>query len=137
MAEQRPNQAPESPRAGPRPLPLHLSIAGMTWLGSQSALPLWKNGWPGLSPAVATGLKALAAEAASQSPESLAKAVEAEVRRRWELLTQGIEAYRAHPYRRRLPAPAEIWREGTARILDYAPEAAAAPVVLVVPSLIN
>jgi polyhydroxyalkanoate synthase len=118
-------------------LPLHLSIAGMTWLGSQSALPLWRNGWPGWNPA-ANGLKALAEETAGHSPESLAKAVEQEVRRRWDLLTQGIDAYRRHPYRRRLPPPAEIWREGTTRLLDYAPQAAsAAPVVLVVPSLIN
>ena len=79
----------------------------------------------------------LAAEAASHSPENLAKAVEEEVRRRWGLLTQGIEAYRTHPYRRNLVPPAEIWREGTSRLLDYSPAAAAAPVVLVVPSLIN
>lgn len=135
-AEQRPNQTPESPRAGPRPLPLHLSIAGMTWLGSQSALPLWRSGWPGWNPAAADGLKALAAEAGRHDPESLAKAVEQEVRQRWGLLTQGIEAYRNHPYRRQLPTPPVIWREGTARLLDYAP-AAAGPAVLAVPSLIN
>ncbi len=140
-AEQKPGPADEGTRlretrSGPRPLPLHLSIAGMTWLGSQSALPLWRNGWPGWNPAL-DGLKALAAEAASHSPENLAKAVETEVRRRWGLLTQGIEAYRNHPYRRNLAPPAEIWREGTSRLLDYAPAAADAPVVLVVPSLIN
>jgi polyhydroxyalkanoate synthase len=141
-AEQKPGPAdqkarPAETRAGPRPLPLHLSIAGMTWLGSQSALPLWRNGWPGWNPAAADGLKALAAEAASQNPESLAKAVEEELRRRWGLLTQGIEAYRNHPYRRNLAPPAEIWREGTSRLLDYSPAAADSPVVLVVPSLIN
>jgi len=141
-AEQKPPPAdqdgpPEETRPGPRPLPLHLSIAGMTWLGSQSALPLLRNGWPGWNPAAANGLQALAAEVARRSPESFAKAVEEEVRRRWGLLTQGIEAYRAHPYRRRLPQPAETWREGTARLLDYAPDATGAPVVLVVPSLIN
>ena len=79
-AEQKPGPAdqqtrPAETRPGPRPLPLHLSIAGMTWLGSQSALPLWRNGWPGWNPAL-DGLKALAAEAASHSPENLAKAVE-------------------------------------------------------------
>lgn len=141
-AEQRPGPAdqkarPAETRPGPRPLPLHLSIAGMTWLGSQSALPLWKNGWHGWNPAAGDGLKALAAEAASHEPENLAKAVEEEVRRRWGLLAQGIEAYRNHPYRRALAPPAEIWREGTSRLLDYAPAAAGAPVVLVVPSLIN
>jgi polyhydroxyalkanoate synthase subunit PhaC len=108
----------------------------MTWLGSQSALPLWRSGWPGWNPAAADGLKALAAEAARHDPESLAKAVEQEVRQRWGLLTRGIEAYRNHPYRRQLPAPSVVWREGTARLLDYAP-AATGPAVLVVPSLIN
>ncbi len=46
-----PGTRPAETRPGPRPLPLHLSIAGMTWLGSQSALPLWRNGWPGWNPA--------------------------------------------------------------------------------------
>lgn len=138
-AEQKPSQAQEGDRPGPRPLPLHLSIAGMTWLGSQSALPLWRSGWPGWSPAAngqPNGLQELAVQAAKESPEDLAKAVEQEVRRRWGLLTQGIEAYRNHPYRRNLPTPPAVWREGTTRLLDYAP-AADAPVVLVVPSLIN
>lgn len=136
-AERKPSQAQGERRAGPRPLPLHLSIAGMTWLGSQSALPLWKSGWPGWNPAGANGLGQLAAEAAKENPENLAAAVEQEVRRRWGLLTQGIEAYRTHPYRRALPAPPAIWREGTTCLLDYAPAAGDAPVVLVVPSLIN
>lgn len=141
MTAERKADHAQKARLGPRPLPLHLSIAGMTWLGSQSALPLWRSGWPGWSPAAANGLpnglQELAAEAAKKSPESLAKAVEQEVRRRWGLLTQGIEAYRHHPYRRALPAPLVIWREGTTRLLDYAPKAADAPVVLAVPSLIN
>jgi polyhydroxyalkanoate synthase len=132
-----PPEAPPKGREGPRPLPLHLSIAAMTWLGSQSALPLLRSGWPGWNPAAGDGLKALAAEAAAQDPESLGKAVEEEVRRRWGLLTRGIEAYRGHPYRRDLPAPPVLWQEGTARLLDYAPASRDSPTVLAVPSLIN
>ncbi|WP_420345440.1 alpha/beta fold hydrolase [Pelagibius sp.] len=59
------------------------------------------------------------------------------------LLAQGIEAYRHHPYRRRLADPPVIWQEGDTRLLDYgacpeaaAADAAAAP-LLVIPSLIN
>jgi polyhydroxyalkanoate synthase len=47
-----------------------------------------------------------------------------------------LEAYRRHPFRRRNSARRVIWREGTTRLLDYGGDAGA-PVVLVVPSLIN
>src|SRR3546814_9763321 len=36
------DQAPR--RLGPRPLPLHLMAAGLTWASSRSALPLWNSG---------------------------------------------------------------------------------------------
>jgi polyhydroxyalkanoate synthase len=57
----------------------------------------------------------------------------------------GLQAYRAHPYRRRLAEPPEVWRAGSTRLLDYAPFVkkprggrGAGPVpLLVVPSLIN
>jgi len=57
----------------------------------------------------------------------------------------GIQAYRSHPYRRRLAEPAEVWRAGSTRLLDYGPFVKTArggpkagPVpLLVVPSLIN
>jgi polyhydroxyalkanoate synthase len=72
-AEQKPGPAdqqtrPAETRPGPRPLPLHLSIAGMTWLGSQSALPLLRNGWPGWNPAAA--VCRLAAETTDRSRKS-------------------------------------------------------------------
>ena len=34
------------PRVGPRPLPLHLGTALMTWASSESAWKLWKPGSP-------------------------------------------------------------------------------------------
>ena len=34
----------QHPRLGPRPLPLHLSTALMTWASSESAWQLWKRG---------------------------------------------------------------------------------------------
>ena len=37
---------PPSPRLGPRPLPLHLGTALMTWASSESAWKLWKSGSP-------------------------------------------------------------------------------------------
>src|SRR5690606_31735137 len=54
----------------------------------------------------------------------------------------GIEAYRAHPYRRQVIDPPVCWKEGTTRLLDYGavPEATRSRdgvPLLVVPSLIN
>ena len=36
----------QHPRLGPRPLPLHLSTALMTWASSESAWQLWKRDSP-------------------------------------------------------------------------------------------
>ena len=53
-------------------------------------------------------------------------------------LIAGIAAYRRHPFRRDLPDPPCLWREGGSRLLDYAvPGAEASTPVLFVPSLIN
>jgi polyhydroxyalkanoate synthase subunit PhaC len=50
----------------------------------------------------------------------------------------GLDAYRKHPAAREKSRPAAvIWRQGTTVLRDYAPEAAAQPAVLIVPSLIN
>ncbi len=51
-------------------------------------------------------------------------------------LLAGIAAYRRHPFERRSAEPPVIWREGSARLLDYGLDQAA-PSVLVVPSLVN
>jgi len=132
----------ESPprRLGPRPLPLHLMAAGLTWASSRSALPLWNSG--------SLPWKGELAERAAALRESLngtdigvfAKAVEREVAGRLAALAAGVEAYRRHPYHRDLKDPPAIWQEGSCRLLDYgalADSAPAGPAVLVVPSLIN
>jgi poly(3-hydroxyalkanoate) synthetase len=46
-----------------------------------------------------------------------------------------VAAYRRHPWHRQLEDPPAIWVEGSTRLLDYGP--AAAPPLLVVPSLVN
>ena len=51
---------PPTPRLGPRPLPLHLSTALMTWASSESAWQLWKRDSPSSSPS-------------STAPESVAE----------------------------------------------------------------
>lgn len=129
-------------RLGPRPLPLHLWAAAMSWTSSPAALALLSSGSPLWSPAVSPAVNALQADLASADPAALKAALEAEVGRRWQAFLEGVLAYRAHPYRRRVAEPAEIWRDGTTRLLDYGRIAGGAArddavPVLVVPSLIN
>lgn len=56
-------------------------------------------------------------------------------------MLDGIQAYRAHPYRRSVEEPDVLWREGTTRLLDYrrfrtGRKNTRIPVMLV-PSLVN
>lgn len=55
-------------------------------------------------------------------------------------MTQGVDAWQRHPWRRETKDPPILWRRGTARILDYGATAEAGRAgrpVLVVPSLVN
>lgn len=127
-------------RQGPRPLPLHLARAMTVWTSSLTALPVSKAGSLPWSPALASRAASLEADLASAPVEALAESLGREGRRRFEATLAGIEAYRAHPYRRALRDPAVIWRAGSSRLLDYGARRrnrdGAAP-VLFVPSLVN
>jgi polyhydroxyalkanoate synthase len=55
-------------------------------------------------------------------------------------MTDGIDAWQRHPWRREMTEPPILWRRGAARILDYGATADAGRAgrpVLVVPSLVN
>ena len=127
-------------RPGPRPLALHLAIALGTWLSSIAALPSARAGSTPWHPSLAATAAALAAELESESPDALLTALGAEVEARIAEMLAGIEAYWRHPYRRTLPDPPVLWRQGATRVLDYgatAAEGREGPPVLEVPSLIN
>ena len=145
------------PRPGPRPLPLYLTTAAATWLSSYASSAAWKSGsldWnPGSSEAATSLREQLAALDAARAAEadrdgagsaipSFEQAIDEEARRRMGRFLDGVQAYRAHPYRRPVIDPPVCWKEGTTRLLDYGavPEAAVpsggAP-ILVVPSLVN
>jgi polyhydroxyalkanoate synthase len=138
-------EAPSAPerRLGPRPLPLHLAAAALTWTSSRAALPLLRNGSLPWKPEFQDAADALRQSLNGADPEAFEHAVEAAANRRHRALLDGILAYRRHPYRRDLPEPPVIWRQGTTRLLDYGAPAAdrpaetSAPPILVVPSLIN
>lgn len=83
----------------------------------------------------------LARAARALGPDLDRTEIAAEAGARLSATLRGLETWQAHPYRRTLADPPEIWRIGSARLLDFGavPEAADpdGPPVLVVPSLIN
>ncbi|MFQ5764635.1 MAG: alpha/beta fold hydrolase [Rhodospirillales bacterium] len=131
--------APDPGLQGPRPLPLHLALQTMTWLGSLAALSGLKNGSLAWRPAQREAADALRRSLADADPDpvALAAAVDAEARGRLEAFMAGVARYRCHPRRPRPPEPPVLWRRGTTRALDYGLGAEDAPPVLVVPSLVN
>ena len=135
-------------RLGPRPLPLHLGTALMTWASSESALKLWKRGSPTSNPgsaapeAIAALLPEIAALEARAGEGKFEEALRREIGRRMERLADGVLAYRNNAVHRTLENPPSVWTDGNTRLLDYgathrAARARGARAVLVVPSLIN
>ncbi len=116
---------PILPRRGPRPLTLHLALAGLRANADrtpdsaalQAALTQWAanpNGLAGL--AGPAGFASLAL----QGPDAA--------------LIHGIAAYRRHPTQRDLTDPPAIWQEGGTMLRDYG---GSGPTLLLVPSLVN
>jgi poly(3-hydroxyalkanoate) synthetase len=85
-----------------------------------------------LSPPFLARLGALS----SEHPE-LAPYLTREMAVRARNFIHGIALYREHPARRGEETAPVIWRKGTTLLRDYAPDSLGAPVVLVIPSLIN
>lgn len=110
----------------------------LLWLSSRTALTSLPNGLP-LSNATDRRLPVLAAEVARLGPEAVAAALDRELRRRAEGFVAGLAAYRGHPFRRAALRVPVLWRQGTARLLDYGccHDRKKGPAVLIVPSLIN
>ncbi len=135
-------------RLGPRPLPLHLATALMTWASSESAWRVLKQGSPNSNPASTApeSLAALLPEIASAEARAGAgqfeQALQREIRRRQIRLADGVLAYQRNEFQRTLVDPPAVWREGNTRLLDYGSTNRSARrrgtrAVLVVPSLIN
>ena len=129
-----------TPRLGPRPLPLHLGTALMTWASSDAAWRLSKPGSP--SSKQDSPVNDLLREIAALDPQRFGAALQREIGRRMERMAEGVLAYRRNPVQRDLENPPSVWSEGNTRLLDYgtthkAARARTARAVLVVPSLIN
>jgi polyhydroxyalkanoate synthase len=104
-------------RRGPRPLLLHLALAGMRIPFSPGSTP-WSGAWPGSS-SFWTGWSSAAGAGEQVSPADL---------------VAGIAAYRRHPWTRDLVDPPALWAEGESRLLDFGGPGRP---VLFVPSLVN
>ena len=139
---------PPGPRLGPRPLPLHLGTALMTWASSESAWRLWKPASPNSNPSsaapdtVAALLPEIAALEGRAGAGKFEQALHREIARRMHRLADGVLAYRQHAVHRTLDNPPAVWSEGNTRLLDFgathrAARTRGARAVLVVPSLIN
>ncbi len=127
-------------RLGPRPLALHLGVAAMIWLGSRAALPSLKSGSPPWKGEWANRAADLAASLDRVKAEDFAAAIDRAACRDLAGFIGAVTDYRRHPYRRALPEPPVLWREGATRLLDYGtgpPGPGGGAPVLVVPSMIN
>ena len=125
-------------RQGPRPLPLHLATVALTSATSSPALALWKSGLLPWSGPRARAAAELSDALADVDPKAFASAVERAARARLGRFMDGVQTYRRHPYRRTLVDPPCVWQDGAVRLLDYGADLpAAAPALLVVPSLVN
>ena len=123
-------------REGPRPLPLHMGAAMLTWLTSRGALSGLSSGSLPWRPELAEQAQAIRTELAALDLRLFEAAVDAEAKRRLQSFLDGVNAYRSHAYRRTETDPPVLLSCGTTRLLDYGGIDGGAG-VLVVPSLVN
>ena len=118
--------------SAPRPLALHLGIAGA--LAGRAVLEA-----AGLAPDLVESLSRPdrpGEKGNSGFDPERGAAVAASALERIDTMLEGITAYRTHPWRRPPEEAPAIWQSGSSRLLDYAPESAGRP-ILVIPSLVN
>ena len=123
-------------RIGPRPLSAHLGTASAVWLGALAGLPAARAGAVPWDSSLSANAESLAGELQAADPAKLSAALADEIAARHADFLAGIEAYWAHPYCRAIADMPVLWQEGSSRLLDLAPAATGARVLLV-PSLVN
>jgi len=155
----RSNPPPPNPtfdRLGPRPLPLYLGTAMLTWTSSRAGslslrngLPPWKPGPQDPEARAVTerfraDLSAYLQDAGQNDPDggtgevgwaSFLGALDSEINRRLSGFIEGIAAYRRHPFRRVDSEPNAVWSDGSTRLLLHG-DGGGRP-LLIVPSLVN
>jgi polyhydroxyalkanoate synthase len=118
-------------------------LALALWGNSAAAWPSLKAAWQsskgeGQPSPLASALQSLAPELQRADEAALVDALTLEGHRRLGHFIDGVLSYRRHPNARPASDRPVLWREGTTLLRDYRRgNDAAAPRVLVVPSLIN
>ncbi|MDR3448158.1 MAG: alpha/beta fold hydrolase [Alphaproteobacteria bacterium] len=140
LASAAPKQNPPSPNPPhlrPKPNRHRAALNMATTLSALLSLP---TAWPSLknaSPALKSEPLARLAELSVRHPD-LAPHLTREMALRARRFMNGVDLYKKHPAQRGIEVAPVVWKSGTTLLRDYAPHAAThAPVVLVVPSLIN
>lgn len=123
------------PPPGPRPLAMHCLIATSFYTSLIAACAASKNGSISWAPTLRERAKALESDLANHKLDDIRTAVDAQGRQLLGAMLDGISAWRGFSRPAKPVEPPSIWREGTTRLLDYAPQGGRP--VLVIPSLIN
>jgi polyhydroxyalkanoate synthase len=132
------NNSSIASRTGPRPLALHLGLATTSVASSLALLPLRQKDtiFPTPASSAARG-SSLDFGSIEYGPEMLKQLADQGSEQVKEMI-KGIRLYHDHPYHREPRNRPVIWQCGTTQLLDGAPDAPdTAPVVLLVPSLVN
>lgn len=128
----------QNKRMGPRPLPLHLMTALCVWRSLPFVWPNLKSAWPSSSPLSFQKISAAAKLIDSQiTGDVFVNALNVEAASRLRKFINGIRAYQDYPEQRDVMEASVVWRRGTTKLRDYNPAHPTAPIILVVPSLIN
>jgi len=132
---------------GPRPLALHLMTLLYVWLSLPTAWRSLNNTLPNLTndwlkpdhvktPALVKLIE-LQNKIDPARSDQFFQALLAEATQRIYRFTAGVNTYHQYPQRRSVTPMPVIWRSGTTEVRDYNPDHPKAPVILVIPSLIN
>ncbi len=123
----------EHRRGQPSPLVFHLGVAAAAYLG---AIALSAKARDPDFPWHPDVLEKVSALTGAPDPLSVASAAA----RRLTASLSGLRKWQNHPFRRPVPSPRVLWQRGSSRLLDYSDgqdDGKNAPVVFVIPSLIN
>jgi len=127
-----PDIADLAPRLGPRPLALHLGLATTTVASSLAGVPI------DITQPIDNQEKIVAEKLLRHATPEVLKALSDQSCEMVQEMIDGINMYHKHPYRRADRARPAIWSAGTTTLLDCNADASAeAPVIFIVPSLVN
>jgi len=125
-------------RDGPHPLGLHVASAAQSWLGAAAAFPLFHLGGMQIHPSLKQAADDLRREMAGKDLEKIQLTVMQKAQERLMDTLTGIRNYQHQPYQRQMPPAPLCCTLGSTEVRDYGDNLPdQAPVVIVVPSLVN